>query len=186
MSETTQSGQPGRYNRSFGGLIGSMIVLVLVVLGIVVFRGTFRDTPEYEPEKIDYLALVASVQQSGLTPAYPAQLPDGWFVKDARFVPGDRPVLDLAISTDDGSFAGIHQEDASIDELVDTYVGDEATEGDEVADRGDRRADLADVLRPRRRPRVRRRARRPDDPGLRLGRRGRAAAAWWSRSRPTR
>ena len=36
---TDQPEKPGRYNRSTGGLIGSMIVLVVVVLGIVVFRG---------------------------------------------------------------------------------------------------------------------------------------------------
>ena len=132
MSEGTPSGQPGRYTRSTGGLIGSMIVLLLVVLGIVVFRGTFRDTPEYEPDHIDYLALVTSVQQAGLTPVYPAELPDGWYVKDATFTPGDRPVLDLAMTTADQEYAGLHQEDRSLDELVDTYVGTDATQGDDV------------------------------------------------------
>ena len=95
MSEVQQTGKPGRYNRSTGGLIGSMIVLVLVVLGIVVFRGAFRDTPEYDPEPVEYLDLVASIQQTGIMPAYPPTLPDGWFVKDARFEPTDRPVFSL-------------------------------------------------------------------------------------------
>lgn len=113
----------GRYNRSTGGLIGSMIVLVLVVLGIVVFRGTFRNTPEYEPARIDYLELISSVQQAGLDPLYPPALPDGWFAKDASFVPGDRPSLDLVFATDDEHTAGLHQEDASERELLTTYVG---------------------------------------------------------------
>lgn len=132
MSEASQTGRPGRYTRSTGGLIGSMIVLVLVVLGIVVFRGTFRDTPTYEPDHVDYLALVTSVQQAGLEAVYPEELPEGWFVKDAAFAPGDRPVLDLAMTTDDDHFAGLHQEDRSVDELVRTYVGDDATQGDDV------------------------------------------------------
>ena len=132
MSEVQQSGTPGRYNRSSGGLIGSMIVLLLVVLGVVVFRGAFRNTPEYDPEPVDYLELVASIQQAGLTPVYPATLPDGWFVKEARFDPTDRPVLSLAMVTDDEKFAGIHEEDRDVEELVATYVGSEATEGDEV------------------------------------------------------
>ena len=132
MSEASGTGRPGRYNRSTGGLIGSMIVLVLVVLGIVIFRGTFRDTPTYEPDHIDYLSLVTSIQQQGLQPAYPAELPDGWYVKDASFTPGDRPVLDLAMTTDDGHFAGLHQEDASVQGLVSTLVGEDAIQGDDV------------------------------------------------------
>jgi hypothetical protein len=132
VSEGSETGRPGRYPRSAGGLVGSMIVLVLVVVGIVVFRGAFRNTPTYDPEPIDYRSLVVGLQQNGLSPAYPAALPEGWFVKDAHFDPGDRPVLDLAITTDDDHFVGLHQEDRGVDELVDTYVGTDATEGDEV------------------------------------------------------
>ncbi len=128
----TDAGRPGRYPRTTGGLIGSIIVLVLAVVVIVLVRGAFRETPTYEPDHIDYLALVTSVQQVGLAPAYPAELPEGWYVKDAAFTPGDRPVLDLAMTTDDGRFAGLHQEDRSVDELVGTYVGGDATEGDPV------------------------------------------------------
>lgn len=124
------TGRPGRYNRSFGGLIGSMIVLVLVVLGIVIFRGTFRDTPEYEPEPIDYLELVTSVQQAGLKPVYPPQLPEGWSVKDAGFDSGDRPSFDLVFTTEDAHTVGLHQEDADATSLVKTLVGDGATSND--------------------------------------------------------
>lgn len=131
-ADAAPTGRPGRYPRTAGGLIGSIIVLVLVVIAIVLFRGTFRETPTYEPEHIDYLALVTSVQQVGLTPAYPEQLPEGWYVKDAAFTPGDRPVLDLAMTTDDERFAGLHQEDRAASELVNTYLGGDATEGDTV------------------------------------------------------
>jgi len=133
VSEASETGRAGRYNRSAGGLVGSMIVLVLVVFGIVVFRGTFRDTPTYEPDHVDYLALVTSIQQgAGLEPVYPATLPGGWYVKATTFNPGDRPVLELAMTTDEGHFAGMHQEDRSVDDLVDSLVGTDATEGDEV------------------------------------------------------
>jgi Protein of unknown function (DUF4245) len=132
VSQASETGQPSRYQRSFGGLVGSMIVLVLVVLGIVVFRGAFRNTPEYDPQPVDYRSLVVSIQQAGLSPAYPAELPDGWFVKDAAFDAGDRPVLDLALTTADDHFAGLHEEDEGVDELVDTYVGTDATEGETV------------------------------------------------------
>src|SRR4051794_17233196 len=132
MSEpTTAPSQPekaGRYNRSTGGLIGSMIVLVLVVLGIVVFRAAFRETPEHEPDHVDYVELVTSVQQLELTPVYPPELPDGWSVKDASFVAGDRPSLDMVFTTDDEHTAGLHQEEVSERELLTTYVGGGATE----------------------------------------------------------
>ena len=127
MSQASGTGQPSRYNRSFGGLVGSMIVLVVVVLGIVIFRAAFRTTPDYDPQPVDYRSLVVSIQQAGLTPAYPAELPAGWFVKDATFDTGDRPVLDLAMTTSDDHFAGLHEEDQDVQELVDTYVGTDAT-----------------------------------------------------------
>lgn len=128
MSEAPETGRPGRYERSFGGLIGSMIVLVLVVLGIVVFRGTFRDTPEYQRSDIDYPDLVRSVQEAGMEPVYAPLLPAGWSVKDAAFEQGEPWVLDVIFATDDERTAGIHQEDVSERELLDAYVGEEATE----------------------------------------------------------
>ena len=169
QTEPTQPEKAGRYNRSTGGLIGSMIVLVLAVLAIVAFRGTFRDTPDYEPDHIDYLELVTSVQQTGLTPLYPPELPDGWYVKDASFVPGDRPSLDLVFTTDDEHTAGLHQEDTGERELLTKYVGAGATEDDD-AELDDRRRDLDRVGRHRRRPRLHRRARRRHRAGLQLGR----------------
>jgi uncharacterized protein DUF4245 len=128
VSQAPETGRPGRYERSFAGLIGSMIVLVLVVFGIVIFRGTFRDTPEFEPADIDYAQLVASVQEAGMQPVYAPELPDGWTVKDASYRPGERPALDVVFATDDGHTAGVHQEDISERELLDTYVGEEARE----------------------------------------------------------
>jgi hypothetical protein len=132
VSEVSETGRPGRYERSTGGLIGAILVLLLVVGGIVLFRGAFRETPTYEPDHIDYRALVTSIQQTGLEPVYPAELPTGWYVKDAAFTPGDRPVLDLAMTTDDNRFAGFHQEDRAVDDLVETYVGSGATRGEDV------------------------------------------------------
>jgi hypothetical protein len=42
-------------------------------------------------------------------------------------------VLDLAMTTADDHFAGLHEEDADLGELVDTYVGTDATEGETIA-----------------------------------------------------
>jgi hypothetical protein len=134
VSETEQTGRPGRYQRSFGGLIGSMIVLVIAVFAIVIIRGTFRETPEYEAPDIDYVEMVTSIQQLGLEPVYPPELPDGWSVKDASFASGSRPSVDLVLTTSDDKTAGVHQADEGERSLLSTYVGDGATEnGDTLA-----------------------------------------------------
>ncbi len=132
MSQESATGKPGRYDRSFGGLVGSMIVLVLVVFAIVIFRGAFRDTPEYEPPDIDYVQVVTSVQQLGLKPIYPPELPEGWSVKTASFQSGDRPAFELVFTTDDERTVGVHQQDSSEGDLLDTYVGTGASETGET------------------------------------------------------
>lgn len=132
MSQPSGTGQPSRYQRSFGGLVGATIVLVVVVLGIVVFRGTFRDTPEYEPADIDHLDFVASIQQLGLEPVYPPALPAGWSTKAASYEEGERPSVDLVFTTDDDHTAGVHRADESASDLLHTYVGDSTSEDGET------------------------------------------------------
>lgn len=131
MSESAQE-KPGRYPRTTGGLVGSMIVLVLAVLGIVVFREAFRDTPEIEPEAVDYLPVVASLQDAGREIAYPATLPDGWIVTSVTYDRGERPGWALGILTDDESFVGLRQQDEDVDDLVAEHVDEAATESDPV------------------------------------------------------
>lgn len=130
MSESQE--KPGRYQRTTGGLIGSMIVAVVVVLGVVVFRETFRDTPEFEPESVDYLPAVAALQGEGRQVAYPPELPDGWMVTGIDVEPGQRPSWSMALLTDDDKYVGIHQRDEDIDRLVEEHIDENATEGEPV------------------------------------------------------
>ena len=49
MSQTSPpAGRPGGYNRSFGGLIGAMIVMVVAVVVVWLALGLFRDEAEFE------------------------------------------------------------------------------------------------------------------------------------------
>ena len=133
MSEGNQSGTPGRYTRSTGGLIGSMIVLVLVVLGIVVFRGAFRETPEYKPDHIDYLALVTSIQQAGLDPGLPGRRsPTAGTSRTRPSRPATGRSSTWRSPPPTSKYAGLHQEDRSVDDLIDTLLGTDATQGDDV------------------------------------------------------
>jgi len=126
----------GRYQRSIAGGVGSMIVLVAVVLGFVVFRGAFRDNDAVEVEAVDYLAVVGPAQESGVPVVYPPSLPAGWKATSVDFDPGSRPAWGVGLLTDDGKFVGVRQEDDALDSLLDTYVDEDAAEGDIVTVEG--------------------------------------------------
>ncbi|MCR6030556.1 DUF4245 family protein [Nocardioides sp. zg-579] len=131
MSET---GTPGRYQRTTNGLIGSIIVVVLFVIGIVIFRSIFRSELEVEPEPVDYLDAVAAAQSAGREPAYPPALPAGWVATNVEVSPaGQRPQFFLAVLTDEGRFIGLRQEEDSLDDLLEEHV-DERTDEEAPAE----------------------------------------------------
>ena len=104
---TIPAGRPGRYNRSFGGLVGAMIVMVVVVVLAWVGLGLFRDDAEFEPTPIDYDASVQALVDNGAALAYPARVPDGWRVNNLEYDP-DGPVFSLAMLTGSGDFVGVY------------------------------------------------------------------------------
>jgi hypothetical protein len=128
--------KPGGYQRTIAGGIGSLIVLVLVVLAFIGFRGLFRDNEAVEPEPVDYLAVVGPAQEAGMRVVYPSSLPDGWIATSVDYDPGDRPDWGVGMLTDDGRFVGLRQADDDLDSLLDTYVDDNPDEGDVVTVEG--------------------------------------------------
>jgi hypothetical protein len=132
VTDQQQVERPGRYQRSIAGGIGSMIVLVLVVLGFVLFRGAFRDNGGVDLEPVDYLAVVGPAQQAGMQVIYPPSLPEGWTATSVNFAPGERPAWGVGMLTDDGKFVGVRQEDDDLDSMLETYVDENADPGDTV------------------------------------------------------
>ena len=133
MSDQEQPvGRAGRYQRSIAGGVGSMIVLLLVVLAFVVVRGIFRDNDGADIEPVDYLAVVGPAQEAGVQVVYPPSLPEGWTATSVDFVPGGRPGFGVGMLTDDEKFVGVRQQDADLDSMLETYVDDDAVEGDTV------------------------------------------------------
>ncbi len=118
----SESGQPGRYNRSVDGLVAALVITVVAVLVWVVFRALTSQDETIEPEAIDYLETVELAQDSGVEIAYPPTLPEGWKATNVNVVPGARPAFGLSILTDSGTFVGVRQEDDSLDDLLATYV----------------------------------------------------------------
>jgi Protein of unknown function (DUF4245) len=127
------SERPGRYTRSFGGMVGAMIVTVLFVIAYVVWRGLFRTDVDTTPVPVDWQDSVQVADQAGLDVVRPRELPAGWTATSVDLVAaGNDPRWGLGVLTDDGDFIGIRQQDASVDELVETYVDEKADEGDEA------------------------------------------------------
>jgi hypothetical protein len=124
--------RPARYPRTANGLVGSLLVTLLFIGAFVGFRALNRDNPELEPERVDYLAAVSVLQESGIEVAYPPDLPQGWMATSVHFSAVEDPVFGLGMLTDDGEFVGVRQEDAPLDDLLATYVDEESTEGEEL------------------------------------------------------
>ena len=164
---------PGRYQRSIGGGIGAMAVLVVCVLAFVGLRSCTRDNAEVTPEAVDYLSAVGQAQSAGLAVVYPPSLPHGWTATSIDFVPGKRPAWGIGMLTDDEKFVGIRQADDDLSSLLATYVDADAVQGDTVTVPGALDRAVAGVVRRRRRPCLLGVAGRHRGAGLRLARRPR-------------
>ena len=130
------TGTPSRYKRSFGGLVGSMIVLVILVGAFVVVRGLIRNDPAVHPEPVDYLGTVRLAQAAGLDVVYPAELPGGWQATNVE----SGAVWSISLLTGSDRYVGVRQvlePGTDLDDLVATYVDEEATEGEAVELEGD-------------------------------------------------
>lgn len=123
------SEQPSRYERSFGGLAGAMIVTVAVVLVFVGWRALFRTEVDERPEPVDWQESVALAESNGLQVVHPTSLPTGWIATSVDLFAGDDPRWGMGVLTDDGDFVGLRQKDASVEELVRTYIDDDARPG---------------------------------------------------------
>ncbi|NYG56732.1 DUF4245 family protein [Nocardioides perillae] len=131
------AGRPGRYERSFSGLVAAMVVLVGVVLLIVGYRALFREELEVGPTPVDYREAGEAVARAGIPVVLPSTLPSGWIATSAEVERGAPPVWRLGVLTDEERFVGLRHGDVEPDELLEsTYPDDEPVEVDpvEVAD----------------------------------------------------
>lgn len=133
MSQAPPQPSAGRYPRNVNGLVSSLLVCLLVVGSFVGLRACGRDDLEVQPEPVDYLGTVQDLQAAGQRPVYPAQLPQEWLVTSLDVVPGEPGAWGLGMLTGSGRFAGLRQEDAALERLLETYVDDEPTEGQALA-----------------------------------------------------
>jgi hypothetical protein len=126
------SAQPSRYNRSFGGMTGALIVTVLFVVAFVAWRGLFRADTDDTPQAVDWKDSVQVAERAGLRVVHPRELPAGWTATSADLVATGDTRWGLGVLTDEGDFVGIRQEDTSVDDLVRLYVDEKAEPGDDA------------------------------------------------------
>jgi hypothetical protein len=126
----SEAQRPGRYQRSFNGLVGAMLITVAAVLAFVIFRALVSDEPEVEPEEVDYLEIVAAAQDADIRLVYPAELPDGWIARRAEVLPDEGPAFDLALLTDDDEFVGLVWTEEPLHTLLAERVDEEVEDAD--------------------------------------------------------
>lgn len=122
------SEQPSRYQRSFAGLVGAIMVTLLAIGGFVAVRAFVRDDIEQEPEAVDYLETVGLAQDAGREIVYPASLPRHWIATSVDFRPGEETTWGVGILTRAGTFVGVRQDDDSLGDLLATYLEEDPDE----------------------------------------------------------
>ncbi len=151
------SEQAGRYQRTFSGLVGAMVVLLAVVLAFVALRALNRADVADPVKAVDYRENLDYFRSQANFPILaPATLPDGWKATSVRFKPSKPQTWHLGILTSGGSYVGIEQGRGGEAAMVDEHVDDEATRGEPVQVRGvdwntytDEKGDTALVRRQR-------------------------------------
>lgn len=128
------SERPGRYQRSFGGMVGALIVLVGAVGAFVVVRSVFQADPADPVPSVAYQQDLAYYRSQARFPLLaPPSTPDGWKATSVRFVPIRPQSWHLGFLTDDRRYIGIEQSRRTISEMVAEFVDEkDATRGEDV------------------------------------------------------
>ncbi len=118
------SDRPGRYQRSFSGLVASLLVVVAVVGGLVALQklSNVGTTPNPAPT-VPYLQTVKYArQQSHLHLLAPTHLPPGWRATSVRYVDTPDEHWHLGVLTGQDKYVGLEQADAPITAMVKKFV----------------------------------------------------------------
>ena len=139
------SEQSARYQRSPGGLVAALGVLVVLIIGWVVFRAVFVPNPATPQRTVDYAGAVGPAREAArFDLVAPATLPAGWRATSVRFTTGGRQHWHLGVLTDGRRYVGLEQGQQSVPDMVQTYVDPAASRGEPVVVRGQRWATYTD------------------------------------------
>ena len=122
-----------RYERSFGGLVGAMLVTVLAVVVFAAIRAVTSDQEPIPVRAVDYSAEVTRARaDKQLVVMAPEQLPLGWKATSATYRDGVSASWHLGTLTDDRKYVGVEEARVSIKDLVEEHVDTKADRGEDV------------------------------------------------------
>lgn len=127
------SQQSARYQRSAGGMVGAMLVLVALLLGWVLVRSFLTDKPQTAVRSVDYTREVPAAKESAdIDLLAPPQLPRGWRATSVRFSPAPEARWHLGVLTSENRYVGLEQSKASPASMLTEHVDEDTTRGDPV------------------------------------------------------
>ena len=127
------SEQAGRYQRSFPGMIGAMVVLLLVVGAFVLFREVNRNEPADPAKAVDFERPVQYARTAAdFAVLAPDKLPEGWIATSVMFDEGRRQAWHVGFLTDERRYVGLEQGQRSVATMIEDFVDEEATQGEDV------------------------------------------------------
>ena len=139
------SQQTARYQRSTGGMVGAMIVLVVLVVGWVGFRALLSPDRSSPVHRVDYAAVVPPARRAAdFSLVAPSRLPRGWRATTVGFRASPRSHWHLGVLTDQGRYVGLEQGHESARSMVDAYVDVAASRGRAVGVAGQSWASYTD------------------------------------------
>jgi Protein of unknown function (DUF4245) len=121
------SEQAGRYQRSAGGMVGAMAVLVVLVLAWVGIHALTSSSASNDTRTVDYAAVVPAVRREArLDVLAPPRLPAGWRATSTGFTNGAREHWHLGVLTDRDRYVGLEQSADPVRSMVESYVDESA------------------------------------------------------------
>lgn len=138
-----------RYPRTFGGLIASMVVLVVIVVPVVLIGHWWGDARRDEGNKeiglgktvngvvpADWASTVRTVQKAegeqgvDIHVVYPRSLPSGWYANtDPGFDPGKHPTWTMNFTDGKSGYVGIQQGPGRARDLAKKELGGTPSSG---------------------------------------------------------
>ena len=131
------SEQAGRYQRSAGGMVGAMVVLVVLLVAWVGIQSLVKSQPDSAVHTVDYAKVVAPARKAAkFDLVAPTSLPRGWRATSVSFSDTVPQHWHLGVLTADDRYVGLEQGQASPSSMLEKYVDANAQRGAPVTVEG--------------------------------------------------